>query len=136
MKRFLAILLCVMLVCAPALADTVSIDPDQASLTELIALRDALNERILSLGGELPLEQGVYVVGDNLPAGAYRFIVGQEVESAFIYVYGAESENWYDFEHFYALGRFHGAFEVGRVELAEGSRVDIQGAPVAVVPIV
>ena len=136
MKRVLAVLLSVLLVCAPALADTVTIDPDHASLEELIALRDALNGYILSLGGAVPLAQGVYVAGEDLPAGAYRFIVGQEVESAFIYVYGAESENWYDFEHFYALGRFHGAFEVGRVELAEGSRVDIQGAPVTVVPIV
>ena len=133
MKRLLAIILSLMLICAPALADTITIDPDSATLEELISLRDALNARILALGGEQLLSQGVYEVGKDIPAGDYRLLCGDDVESAFVYVYSAESVNWYSFDRFYALGSFHGSSEIGKLTLTEGSRLDIQGASVTLI---
>lgn len=135
MKRLLTVLLSIVLICAPALADTVSIDPDEAALEEIIALRDVLNARILAIVGELPLSQGVYTVGKDIQPGNYRLIVEDSVESVFIYVYDKDSANWYSFDHFYALGSFHGSCEIGCLALADGNRLDIQGAPVTLLPI-
>lgn len=130
MKRFLALLLVFVCLCVSAVADTVSIDTDTASLEELLLLRDRLNARIQALTGEQRLNQGVYVVGKDIPAGEYRIVCTDDVESVFLYVYSESSNEWYHFDHFYAIGSFHGTNEIARIALDDGCKLDIQGAAV------
>ena len=131
MKRFLTLLLVLACFCAPAVADTVSIDTDTASLEELLLLRDQLNARIQALVGEQCLNQGVYVVGKDIPAGEYRIVCADGAESVFLYVYSDGSDEWYHFDHFYAIGSFHGTNEIARIVLNDGYKLDIQGAAVS-----
>lgn len=137
MKRIVALIVSFVLLCVPALAEFSDVDLSSASLEEIIALRDLLNARILELTGtqETVLAQGVYKVGSDIAAGTYRVICEQNVESAFLYVYPESSANWYSFEHFYALGAFHACMDVGKLELAEGETLDIQGATLTFIPV-
>lgn len=136
MKRLFALLVSLTLLCAPALAEIDDVDLSSASLDEMIALRNLLNARILELSGarETVLAQGVYTVGTDIAAGVYRVVCGQNVESAFLYVYPANCASWYSFEHFYALGAFHACMDIGKLELSQGETLDIQGASLTLIP--
>lgn len=136
MKRLLAVVAFIALLFTPALADTITIDIETAALEELIALRDQLNERILLLEGakQLKLAQGTYTAGMDIAAGVYEVVCADNVESAFVYIYAPESERWYNYEHFYALGSFHACMKIGKLQLNAGARIDIQGANLTFIP--
>lgn len=132
MKRIAALTLVLLLLALPVCAETIVVDLETATAEQLAEWIDALTARRLALTGvtEKALSPGVYTVGRDLAAGEYRLMVDDTVDSAFIYVYASGAEAWYDYEHFYPLGNYHGVTEIGKLTLADGDRLDIQGASI------
>lgn len=136
MKRIAILALALLLLALPVCAETIVIDLETATPEQLTEWINTLTARRLALVGitEETLAPGVYIVGRDLAAGEYRLTVDDTVDSAFIYVYTAGAEVWYDYEHFYPLGNYHGVAEVGKLTLVDGDRLDIQGASIHLLP--
>lgn len=136
MKRIAALTLALLLLALPVCAETIAIDLETATPEQLTEWIDTLTARRLALTGatEKTLAPGVYTVGRDLAAGDYRLTVDDTVDSAFIYVYAADAEAWYDYRHFYPLGAYHGVSEIGKLTLTDGDRLDIQGASLHLLP--
>lgn len=136
MKKLSALLACLALLFSIACADTISLDTETATLSELLSLRDKLNELILEKQSisATELQQGVYIVGTDIAAGEYTLSCGESSESAFIFVYAPDAADWYAYERFYAIGTFHDSMTVGKLVLEDGFEIDIQGASVTFTP--
>ena len=73
MKRILALILILTLAVAPALAEFADL-----SLEELQAKATAIQMEILARAGEgFTLYPGIYIVGEDIPAGKYRIEVAK-----------------------------------------------------------
>ncbi len=136
MKKLSALVACLALLLSVACADTISLDTETATLSEMFALRDRLNELILEKQSVSPTElhQGVYVVGTDIAAGEYSLSCRESSESAFIFIYAPDAADWYAYERFYAIGAFHDSMNVGKLKLEEGYEIDIQGSSVVFTP--
>lgn len=106
MKKFLALLLVMILVCVPAFASTV----DLGSLTdsELEELQSDLNNEFISRGLVIdqPFPAGNYIAGKNIRAGSYTIKADKDTTGRY-YIYSTE-DGFKD--HDYASIKMQGLF--------------------------
>lgn len=106
MKKIISISLAVLLLCSAALADPV--DLSGMSLDELVALRDQLNLAIWNSQEwqEVTVPAGVWIVGEDIPAGHWQVRPVDKRMGYFTYCekldesgrsYGLPGKHWKDF---------------------------------------
>ena len=117
MKRILALILILTLAVAPALAEFADL-----SLEELQAKATAIQMEILARAGEgFTLYPGIYIVGEDIPAGKYRVEVVKKYGVLSVF----NQENHYVFSEFLSLQDEEDTAVVGKLVLENGMRVEI-----------
>lgn len=92
MKHLFSLLICLSLVfvpflCEPAQADDLLFDLNSMSLDELLSLKSSVDLAIMSNSEYLyQLCQGVYIVGENIPAGKCRLSFESSSIADFIWI--------------------------------------------------
>lgn len=123
MKRLLSLLLAIMLV-LPAVALAADIDVTALSDTELEALYDAiLAERLARRTfTSFEVQPGMYRVGVDVPAGAFRAVLVDGSDMAYIFTYEGDSNVN---RHSYGL-ECGSPSEIGRMLLFEGDTLMVK----------
>lgn len=135
MKRSLALLFALVLLCSSALADHGSVsewdsifrDIDKFELLEDAneALQPILFEHYSATSG-VKVPAGTYLVGVDIPAGVYR-IEYHGPEMSFASFLATNEETVFGFS---SIIGFSGASEIGKIELTDGTTVQISAGDV------
>ena len=133
MKRIIsAILVIVLMLCGIASAEEMTFQAfsDQLSddtLQQLAAFLQSETVRRLNVSFDLPA--GVYIVGDDIPAGSWTITVASKVTAEFIVYNSAEKKNaeyaFPDFDEL--LNASYGSDTIGKITLSPGNIVEISG---------
>ena len=123
MKRFIAFIVCILMICGTAMADI----PDISNLTneELVALNVAIIEKLIDSGylKEVTVPAGLYTVGKDIPAGSYMVKntdKGSWGDDVNIYTDGIVSSFGYDMHFSLTEG------ETAKVELKDGYVIELE----------
>ena len=126
MKKLLVLILSMVLLYSSASAD---VDLSSMSTEELLALSKrislALFEKNALVDG-VKVPAGHYIVGEDIPAGVYR-IEYHGREDSFASFLASNEETWLGFT---SLLGFSGASEIGKLELPEGTIVEVSAGDV------
>lgn len=101
MKKFVAVLTCLLLLCSNCVAD-VTFNVDDYSAEELATIYNMISEKLYEC---VIVPQGFYVVGSDLPAGKYTILenselLGEEPEFSWVAIfnniddYKKETSHW------------------------------------------
>ena len=120
MKKLFAMILVLAMLPVFALADL----PDISGLSEseLLELSQQIQMRLFSEklinGVRVPI--GTYVIGEDIPAGTYRILSGDDISS--IALYEDDSDR---ISELFTFGTYYNSAEIGKIVLQEGVRIKI-----------
>lgn len=118
MKRLLSVILVLVCLCAAAAAESPSIEELQAQAAEI-------QMEILRLRPSFDVYQGVYIIGQDIPAGIYRV----ELKRGSIIAFELYREDGlYAFSGLLCNDPDLGDSVIGRVELEDGQRLVLDGS--------
>ncbi len=128
MKRFWALITLFVLIPSSVLSSPETIDLSTMSLEELVALKVRVEQAILAKnqsGIEIP--QGVYVVGEHIPAGEYTVSIQNAASICILDVYQDEKA-YYNYEYWQDTFTVSYYSKLGRIWLYDGNVIVLSGA--------
>lgn len=119
MKKIISFVLALLL-CFGSTAAFAEISLDGLSAEELLALRDQINALLLERGieKEVVVITGIYIVGEDIPAGTYTITPVSEDESGSFRVYDENGSRIFS-------EVFRARTPIGKLVLSEGQTVEI-----------
>ena len=84
----------------------------------------------------LTVPVGVYVAGEDFPAGIYRIELVDETKKSHVRLYNnmEEVNKAFAYIYDYDLGNYYGATAVGKMEILDGNALKVGGAPIILLP--
>ena len=123
MKKLAAFILALcLMVPVLSLADPVTIDLSEMSFEDLVALKNEVNAAIIATGEskDVAVPMGDYIVGRDIPAGAYKASMSRGAVVAMLVIYDKPDG---DILGFYTTSEEDP--EIGLIQLEDGNLLEI-----------
>lgn len=108
------------------------------NIDALSVINSFKNEKIETDQQREPIKvpSGVYVAGEDFPAGVYRIELIDESKSSHVRLYESMEKvtKAFSYDYDYDLGSYYGSSVVGKIQISEGNALEIRGSSVLLVP--
>ena len=84
----------------------------------------------------ITVPSGVYIAGEDFPAGTYRVELADNSKSGHIKVYESKEKvhEAFSYLHDYDLGSYYGSMAVGKLEILEGYAIEVRNSTLLLKP--